>query len=125
MSNESVKVKGIELELGDRKLVVPPLNFKALQSFKERLQGFEATAQSVSSVDMGLVIDVLHSALRRNYPDDSPSAVSRDFLEEWVDVGNMMDLMQATMDVGGLVRKEIEMKAASTDPSTGTSSTAS
>lgn len=122
---EDVKVKGILVPLGDRKLVVPPLNFKALQAFKERLQGFEATAQSVSSVDMGLVIDVLHSALRRNYPDGSPSAVSRDFLEEWVDVGNMMDLMQATMDVGGLVRKEIETKAASADPSTGTSSTAS
>ncbi len=119
---EIVNVKGIVVELGGRKLTVPPLNFKALQQLQGRLEGFSATSSSVGTADMALVADVLESALRRNY---DPSDVSRDFIEEHLDVGNMMDLMQAAMDVGGLLRKKIESELAGGGPSTGTSSTAS
>lgn len=115
-----VKVKGIPVELGGRALVVPPLNFRALQQLEARLASFTGGADKAS---MDLVLDVAEAALARNYDD-----VSRDFLLEHLDIGNMQEFMEAAMDVSGLKRKALDQQlqggaAGQPGPSTGATST--
>jgi hypothetical protein len=106
----ATKFKGITLSLGGQDYVVPPLNFRSLQDLQARLEQFSGGTDVAS---IGIVIDSLHGALQRNYPD-----VTRD---QCVD---MLDVMQAVMDVSGLKRKDIEAtQQADANPSTGLSST--
>jgi hypothetical protein len=111
----TTKFKGIKVTLGERDLVVPPLNFRALQQFQERLVGFSG---GVDPQSVALVLDVVEASLQRNYTD-----ITREWLEEVLDVGNMQEVMEACMDVSGLKRKAQEQEASSGDPSTGPSST--
>lgn len=111
--NAPAKVKGIPVTLGDRLLVIPPLNFRALQQFQARLKGY---AGGVDPESISLVLDVVGAALARNYGDIEP-----DWLLDVLDIANMQEVMEACMDVSGLKRKEYE--AVATDPSTGPTST--
>lgn len=85
----------IEIEL-----VVPPLNFDALESLEEKLQTL--TSQPTKS-SMSTLVDALIRALMRNY-----TGVPRWLITQTIDVANMSDMMVALMDVSGLKRKEIE-----------------
>lgn len=109
----TTKFKGIKITLGDKDLVVPPLNFRALQQLQDRLGKFNG---GVDPESISLVVDSAYAALQRNYPD-----IDRDWLIDALDLGNMTDVMEAVMDVSGLKRKSQEV--ASPDPSTGPSST--
>lgn len=114
----TTKIKGIHINLGGRDLVVPPLNFKALQDLQERLASFTG---DTSPESIQLVLDAAHAALSRNYND-----VTKEFLAEYLDLENMADVMRAVMDVSGLQRKSIESSSTAEgaqNPSTGPSST--
>jgi hypothetical protein len=115
----STKFKGIPVLLGDRTFVVPPLNFKSLRELQDRLANY--TGQ-LDSATIQLVFDATQHALLRNYTAEDIAD-----LENLLDVGNMQEVMEAVMDASGLKRKEFEaaQAAASTDPSTGTTSTVS
>lgn len=111
----NVKFKGVNVTLGDRVFVVPPLNFRQLQVFQDRLNGFSG---GVDPASVALVLEVTHAAIGRNYPD-----VTTDELAELLDVGNIQDVMEAVMDVSGLKRKAQEASATTGDPSPGVAST--
>jgi hypothetical protein len=112
----TTKFKGISLLLGDKNYVVPPLNFRTLQSLQSRLETFSG---GVDAASLDLVVDSLHGAIQRNYPE-----VTRDDCVDMLDLGNMEEVMQAVMDVSGLRRKAMEATApAPENPSTGPSST--
>ena len=115
----TTKFKGITLKLGDQDYVVPPLNFRTLQSLQSRLEKFSG---GVDAASLDIVVDSLHGALQRNYP-----GITRDQCVDFLDLENMVEIMQAVMDVSGLKRKALETttatQEASTNPSTGPSST--
>lgn len=111
----NTKFKGIKILLGDRELVVPPLNFRSLQQLQERLAKFSG---GVDPESIGLVVDATHEALRRNYPE-----ITRDEVIDGLDLENMLPVMEAVMDVSGLKRKAVEAEGQPADPSTGPSST--
>lgn len=116
----TTKYKGIKITLGDEVLVVPPLNFRSLQELQARLVEFKA---GVDPESVNVVVDAAHHALKRNYPD-----MTRENVIDLLDLENMLQVMEAVMDVSGMKRKEAEAKSAegeSTDPSTGPSSTPS
>jgi len=117
--SQAPKYKGIPVQLGDRTFVVPPLNFKSLQQFQDRLAGYKG---ELSNDTLTLVIDVTKAALLRNYTEDQLPD-----LENELDVGNFQKVMEAVMDASGLKRKAVEAAAAQADgnPSTGTTSTGS
>lgn len=94
------KVKGIAIDFSGRVLVVPPLNLKSLQQLQERLEKFQG---SISPESVETVIEATHAALLRNYPE-----LSKDEVSEMIDLGNMMEVMEAVMDVSGLKRKAAE-----------------
>lgn len=93
-------IKGIKMELGGQVYTVPPLSLGAIEAMQDRIGNFTASAKLES---VGTVIDALHSALSRNYPD-----ITRAQVADMVDLGCMQEVMEAVMDVSGLKRKAQE-----------------
>lgn len=89
----AVKLPGVELNLGGTVYVVPPLNAAAVKQYREQVSTFLAG----SVPDIELVCKVLHAALVRNYPN-----ITLQQVEEWVDYGNLVDVMDAVMNTSGL-----------------------
>lgn len=94
---------------------VPPLNFKALRRFREEL----GTMTPEALVNSGKVVELIHAALLRNYPD-----LTFDALEDMLDMGNVMEVTEAVLAVSGLVAKQ-PGEALAASPSTGANSTGS
>lgn len=96
-----VKVKGIPFEFSGCTLVIPPLSLGALEQLQPRLSGMD---ENISSPEYtSTVIDAVHSALKRNYPE-----MTRGEVADLIDLGNMQEVMACTMDISGLKRKAIE-----------------
>lgn len=119
-SQLQVKHKGIPVELGGETYIVPPLNLGAVERMQERLQNFSG---GIDMESISVVIDATHAALLRNYPE-----ITREEIIDLIDVGNMMEVFQAVMDISGLKRKALEGEApevaeSGEDPSTGGNST--
>ncbi len=93
-------IPGVEFNFGGgRVYTIPPLSLGALQRLQNKLASFsERTA--LDPVSMGVVVEALHAALARNYPDLTEGEVS-----ELVDVSQIGDVMAAVLDVSGLKRK--------------------
>jgi hypothetical protein len=100
---DNVKIPGIKIKLGDVERVFPPLNLKSLKLLQPQLESFKGGID-INSVDT--VLEVAMASLKRNYPD-----IAIDELEEYIDVSNMNEIIQAVMDVSGLRRKAIEQEA--------------
>lgn len=98
------RVKGIPLELGGTTYVVPPLSLGALEQLKERLENFTGDVRNDDQA--ATVIDAAHACLKRNYPD-----ITREDVAELIDLENMMEVMEAVMDVSGMKRKAKEATA--------------
>lgn len=113
-----VKIKGIKLELGGTTYVVPPLPLGSMEAMEERIQNFTGGLDRGS---LSTVIDCLHAALKRNYPDITREMVA----DELLDVSNFGEVMQAVMDVSGMRRKSLEAaeEAGNGEASTGANST--
>lgn len=97
-----VKVKGIPLDFSGRHMVVPPLSLGALEQLQERLNAFNGDIADPDQVRT--VIDSAHAALRRNYPD-----MTRIDVADAIGLENMLEVMEAVMDVSGMKRKALEV----------------
>lgn len=95
-----VKIKGIPFDFGGEVLVIPPIALGALETMQDELQSFSG---DLSRKSVSTVIDATHAALRRNYPE-----ITRERVADLLDAGNMMEVMQAIMDVSGLHRQQLE-----------------
>jgi hypothetical protein len=99
--SQIVKVKGLKVTLDGEDLIMPPLSLGALEQLGESLATYNGDVRDKAQV--AVVIDVAHSALKRNYPD-----MTREQVAEKIGLENMQDVMEAAMDVSGLKRKERE-----------------
>ena len=101
MKTESTKYQGISYNFGGRFLVIPALSLGAMEQLQDRLS---AMGDDLSSPEyIGTVIDTVHAALGRNYPD-----MTRAEIADLIDLENMQEAMQCAMDVSGLKRKAFE-----------------
>lgn len=96
---------GIRLELGGDTFVVPPLALGDLELLQDRIVAFQASTAPFDRESIRLAIDATHAALLRNYPE-----ITREDVARRLDVGNMMDVMLAVLDVSGLGRAEQEKR---------------
>ena len=95
-------VPGVKVRFANgEEMVVPPLTLGAMEMLQDDLLGYDG---SVSKENIATITKATHSALKRNYPDITEEKIK----DELLDLGNMLDVMQAVMDVGGLVRKAQE-----------------
>lgn len=94
--------KGVRIEFANgEEYIVPPLSLGSIELLQDDLDQFTG---AVTKESVKTVVKATLMALQRNYPEMSEEKVKNELL----DVGNMMQVMQAVMDIGGLVRKEQE-----------------
>lgn len=97
---ESTKYQGIPHDFGGLVLVIPPLSLGAMERLQERLSGM--SDDMFDPENLSTVIDTLHAALGRNYPD-----MTREEVADLVDLENMQEAMACAMDISGLRRKAL------------------
>lgn len=85
---------GVAIKVGRRDLIVPPLNLKAVRKVEKLLPVLEGRSGEASFLDAA--VEVLTLAIQRNYPD-----MTREDVEECVDLGNLPRLIEAVMNVSG------------------------
>ncbi len=90
------KFPGLLVTLGDRQLVMPPLNAKAAKAFWPRMLALQ-TGEERDILDLGA--GVTHACLVRNYPE-----LTRDQVDEWVDLGNVEELLAKAGGEGSFKR---------------------
>jgi hypothetical protein len=96
-----VKIPGVTLNLAGTDWQIPPLRLGDLERMSKDLAAFDGS--TVTGASVAVVIDATFAALKRNYPD-----LTRDQVADMLDVANMLEVMQAVMDISGMKRKEIE-----------------
>lgn len=108
-------IEGKDITLGGSVWTVPPLNFKALKRFRDDL----STQTPAELAASGKVVELIHAAMLRNYPD-----LTMEQLEDMLDMGNVLPVTEAVLAISGLVEKQPGEEQAAT-PSTGENSTVS
>lgn len=116
-------IEGVDIKLGDKSYIVPPLNFRLLKKHKGDIDAITAAAPGtgLDTTIADRVVAVVHAALSRNYP-----ALTIEEVEDGLDLRNSKDVMGALLGQSGFVAAgELKAPPASADQSTGTTSTAS
>lgn len=89
-----IRFPGNEIELGGAKYVFAPLNAAASKQYREQLN----SVLSGAIPDLGFIAQLAHASLSRNYPNMSLAEV-----EELVDMGNMIPILDAITSITTLV----------------------
>lgn len=95
------KIAGVAVMLNGQEYIIPPIALGALEQLQSRIGAFDGNATDAAQVST--VIDCAHAALKRNYPE-----MTREQVADLIDIGNMMEVFEAVMDVSGLKRKAQE-----------------
>jgi hypothetical protein len=101
MAESSPRFEGELVELGGKEFVVPALSLRQIRELAPKLDQLDSDAAGLPSVDqISIVVDVLHAALSRNYPE-----LTKEDLVDLIDLGNMSALIKAAMRTSGLEKK--------------------
>jgi hypothetical protein len=91
------RIPGLSVTLDGQPYVIPPLSLGALEQLRPRLLAFDEKMDDPEQIST--VIDTLHAALRRNYPE-----LTRERVADMVDLANFGEAMRAAMNVSGLAK---------------------
>lgn len=94
MTEAAPLLDGVAVQLGRREFIVPPLNLRAVRKVIPLLPVLEGKSGEGSFLDAA--VELLALAIQRNYPD-----ITKDEIEELVDLGNLPRLVEAVMAVSG------------------------
>lgn len=100
---ENIKHAGITVNIGGTDYVVPPLTLGAIKRLMPKIEAMATSLAADGKMrpeSMDSIVEVVHAALLRNYPD-----MTLQELEDMLDVKNIADIMQAVLGVSGLERK--------------------
>ena len=96
-------VKGVRFEFGNgEELTIPPLSLGAIEVLEK-----EHGTVDTWSPNVDMVCKIAGLSLKRNYPEITDEHIKNDLL----DVGNMLEVFNAVLDIGGLMRKKQEQDA--------------
>lgn len=96
-------VEGVEMKFGRKMMVIPPLTFKQLRLLRPQLSllsSLKATDEVSDEVHTAMM-QIVHTAVRRNYPN-----VSIEEIEDSLDLANRDKIIRAVMGVSGLIQGE-------------------
>ncbi len=91
---------GVWVVFGDEEYRVPPLNLLAIQDLQGRVETLGAMGAVPTAEQMGVITDVLHAAMARNYP-----AITREEVGDMLDLGNFAAAMNAALAVSGFEKR--------------------
>lgn len=101
-------IDGVVVRMGGRDYLVPPLSVGQVRRLESTIAELgEVNPASAGQVSQG-ALDVIRAAMSRNYP-----GITVEDLDELVDLGNMLDTIQAIMGVSGLEKTSGEAFAGS------------
>jgi queuine/archaeosine tRNA-ribosyltransferase len=90
-------IQGTVVSLGGTDYTVPPLSFKQLRKMLGKINLIGGIGGVPTDEQMNAIVEVVHSALARNYPD-----LTTDQVDDMLDLGNASRVVQAIMGVSGL-----------------------
>lgn len=99
-------IAGKEVKIGEKTYVLPPLTLGMLEVYQDPIDEFQS-GEKVSSKSWTTVINVVHDALKRNYPD-----VPRTVITDNLEMRHVMDIFAALMSVSGVEVTEGKATAA-------------
>lgn len=108
---------GTWVTLGGESYKVPPLSFGAIKRLKDQVQTLAQVNGQPTTEQMDVVLDVVHSAISRNYP-----SITADAVADMVDLGNFSEVLGAVLQIAGFKPREGEASG-EVVASTGTEST--
>lgn len=92
-------IDGVKIEMGGQEWIVPPINLKGIRKIQPLLPHLEKLKFDTDE-GVNAVVQVVQVALSRNYPE-----VTAEQIEDMVDMDNLPKIVQAIMNVSGLVPK--------------------
>jgi hypothetical protein len=104
------KFDGVKIKLGGEDYIVPPLSLRQVKKFQAIIE--EQMEQSIGAASDGplngdqveSMKTVILAALQRNYPE-----LTEDWLEDNIDLGNLISVFVAAMGVNGLKKAAAEL----------------
>jgi hypothetical protein len=83
--------------MGGRDWTVPPLTLGQLRRLLPQVRRLSALGAGMGEEEIGIVLDVVATALARNYPDMTSEAAA-----ELIDLGNIREVLTAILAGSGL-----------------------
>jgi hypothetical protein len=92
---------GTWVTFGGESYKVPPLSFAAIKRLKDQVQTLAQVTGQPTTEQMDVVLDVVHSAMSRNYP-----SLTQDAVAEMVDLDNFSEVLGAVLRIAGFKPRE-------------------
>lgn len=111
-------IDGEKVILSGKEFIIPPLNLSRIKKLQDELAILAAVPEDAARFEpqqLEATISIIHMALTRNYPD-----LTREEVEDVIDMGNMARAMLAVMGQSGF--KQGEPGPVTAAPPTGTPS---
>src|ERR1700736_4322202 len=90
-------IPGVTITMGGRDWVVPPLTLGQLRRLMPRVRQLTEIDASMGEVQIGVLVEIIASALQRNYPD-----ATAEIVENLLDLGNANTVLNAVLTGSGL-----------------------
>jgi hypothetical protein len=113
-------IPGVTIAMGGRDWLVPPLTLGQLRRLMPKVRQLSEIDASMGEVQIGVLVEIVASALRRNYPD-----ATADVVENLLDLGNASVVLNAVLTGSGLKLQDSrlgELSAPGTSPGAGSTS---
>jgi hypothetical protein len=110
-------IPGVTIAMGGRDWLVPPLTLGQLRRLMPKLRQLTEIGASMGEAQIGVLVEIVATALQRNYPD-----ATADTVENLLDLGNASAVLNAVLTGSGLKlgdRLQGEVVAPGTNPGAG------
>ena len=109
-------IPGVTIAMGGRDWLVPPLTLGQLRRLMPKVRQLTEIGASMGEAQIGVLIEIVATALQRNYPD-----ATADMVEHLLDLGNASAVLNAVLTGSGLkLRGRLgEAAAPGTNPGAG------
>ena len=94
----AVPFEGKPVEIGGRNFVVPPLTIGQLKRLRPKIEAMASAKPDASAMDqVDDIIDIIHAAIGRNYPD-----LTVDELADMIPLPDVQRIVEEVMSASGL-----------------------
>jgi hypothetical protein len=90
-------IPGVTIAMGGREWLVPPLTLGQLRRLMPKVRQLTEIGVSMGEVQIGVLVEIIASALQRNYPD-----ATAEIVENLLDLGNANTVLNAVLTGSGL-----------------------
>jgi hypothetical protein len=101
----NVKFDGFKITIGGEEYIIPPLSLGQVRKHENDMKALSSKDTDPNERPQ-IMLRIIHAAMTRNYPDLTVGQV-----EDMVDLGNLLPIIEAVMNTSGMARAAGEMLA--------------